>query len=132
MWTRMPSVVAVPLIALGLAGCHDSVSPSVPSSVAELAATQPPYTLTASASTVAPGGELSVSWTAPRGGSRDWVGLFRLGAAACDNGWAELTRGATSGTLTLSAPIEAGQYEFRYHRADSCDETARSSAVTVR
>jgi len=89
------------------------------------------YTLTSSSSAVAPGGELSVSWTASRGGARDWIGFFSVGAAPCDHGWSEGTKGATSGTLKLNAPIQVGQYEFRYQPNDGCDETARSSPVTV-
>ena len=90
-----------------------------------------PYTLTPSANAVIPGGQLSVSWTAPRGGARDWIGLFSVGAAACDHGWSEYTRGATSGTLALTAPTKPGEYEFRYYPDDGCVDTVRSRAVTV-
>ena len=43
-------------------------------------------------------------------------------------GW---TDGATSGTFTLSAPTQAGQYEFRYLLNDGYGDAARSSLVTV-
>lgn len=73
-----------------------------------------------------------MSWTASKGGSTDWIGLFRVEAGVCDHGWSEGTNGATSGTLTLTAPTQPGQYEFRYHLNDGCGEAARSSPVTVR
>lgn len=95
--------------------------------------TEPPtvdqatYTLTPSATTVAPGAVVSISWTASKGGAKDWIGLFRLGAAApCDHGWSEYTGAGTSGTFTLTAPMQPGQYEFRYLPNDGCTETARS------
>lgn len=91
-------------------------------------------TLTPSASTVAPGSALSVSWTTVSGGSLDWIGLFELGS---DNGetqsfgW-QYTQGATSGTFTLVAPGQMGEYEFRYLPDDEYTVVARSSVVTVR
>jgi hypothetical protein len=72
-----------------------------------------------------------VSLTATRGGAVDWIGLFSVGDPPCDHGWWEYTRGATSGTLTLSAPTQPGQYEFRYLLNDGCEVTVRSSPVTV-
>jgi hypothetical protein len=122
----LPSIVLL-MFASALAGCDRRASPLAPSS--------PPreqlYTLTPGASAVLPGAELSVSWTAARARMKDWIGLFNVGAPACDHGWSAHTDGATSGTFTLTAPTRAGRYEFRYHPDDSCDEVARSSVVTV-
>ena len=53
-----------------------------------------------------------MSWIASRGGSRDWIGLFRVGAADCDHGWSDYTRGETSGTFTLPAPTQSGHTNF--------------------
>ena len=89
------------------------------------------YTVTASTNTVAPGGPLSVSWTASAGGALDWIGLIRVGDPNNDNGWWDYTRGKTSGTFTLIAPTQAGQYEFRYLLNDGYSDVARSSLVTV-
>lgn len=128
--------VALLVAAQGLVGCDNATRlPSAPSTV-PLTTQAPPanpttYTLTPSATTVAPGAALSVSWTASTGGSRDWIGIFTVRAAPCDHGWSEHTRGATSGTFTLTAPAQPGQYEFRYYPNDGCDEAARSSPVTV-
>ena len=77
------------------------------------------------------GSDLRVSWTAPNGGKWDWIGIFKLGARNCDYGWYWYTDGETSGTLALKAPDQPGQYEFRYHLDDGCEETVRSSPVTV-
>jgi hypothetical protein len=135
--TRIALVLLV--FAYGLAGCDGSRSPLAPSTVVPPtppSSTPPPpaqqvYTLTPSATTVAPGGTLSLSWTASRGGAGDWIGLYRVGAPECDHGWSDATRGATSGTFTLTAPLQSGQYEFRYQPDDGCFTAARSSAVTV-
>lgn len=92
------------------------------------------YTLAPSQHTVAPGGELSISWTAPRGSVWDWIGLFKLGDPSTnyESGWWKYTDGARSGTFTLSAPSQPGQYEFRYLLDDGFVDTVRSSPVTVR
>jgi hypothetical protein len=137
MTQRNRTAIALLVFAQGLVGCDNDNPrlPLAPSTVPQVTQTPPSnpvaYTLVPSTSTVAPGGELSVSWTASRGGFRDWIGLFKLGAADCDHGWSEGTKGATSGTLTLSAPTQSGQYEFRYHPNDGCVDTVRSSPVTV-
>jgi hypothetical protein len=89
------------------------------------------YTVTAGTNAVAPGGRLSVSWTASTGRPKDWIGLFKVGDGNGNHGWSNYTEGATSGTFTLSAPTEAGQYEFRYLLNDGVNDAARSSLVTV-
>jgi len=89
------------------------------------------YTVTTGANAVAPGGPLSVSWTASTGRPLDWIGLFKVGVWNGDHGWSSYTGGATSGTFTLSAPTQAGQYEFRYLLDNGVDDAARSSLVTV-
>ena len=88
------------------------------------------FTLTVSPNPVTAGGELRVSWVAPAGGSADWVGLFKVGDPNKSHGWSEFTKGATSGTLTLDAPADAGQYEFRYLLNDGLIDVVRSP-VTV-
>lgn len=92
-----------------------------------------PPTLTPSASTVAPGGQLSVRWSATLSGPSDWIGLFIVGDRNEDyaKGWFGYTEGSTSGTFTLTAPTAPGQYEFRYLLDDGLTDVARSSVVTV-
>ena len=134
------TAIVLLMFAQGLAGCGGPGLPSAPSTVAQPnPQPQPPpnqtlYTLTPNSNTVDPGGQLSVSWTASRGGTEDWIGLFSVGAAPCHYGlsWHKNTDGATSGTFTLTAPNQPGQYEFRYYPGDVCVEAGRSSPVTVR
>ena len=90
------------------------------------------FTLTVNPNPVTAGGELSVSWVAPGGGPSDWVALFKVGDPNVSYGWWEYTNGASSGTLTLSAPTAAGQYEFRYLLDDDYIDAVRSSPVTVK
>ena len=82
-----------------------------------------------------------MSWVAPSGrgciGGGDWVALFGLGDpddTGAANGhsdlWFEHLCGATSGTSTLSAPPQPGEYEFRYMVGDT--SVARSNPVTVK
>jgi hypothetical protein len=74
---------------------------------------------------------MSVSWTAPGAQPGDWLALFKVGGSYDDDWWGH-TNGATSGTLTLTAPTRPGQYEFRYLFNDGFLDLARSSPVTVR
>lgn len=104
-----------------------SVTPVTPAPVAPIGV----YTVTAGTNTVAPGGQLSVSWSASTGRPKDWISLFSVGDPNAAHGWAKSTEGATSGTFTLSAPMQPGQYEFRYLLDDGFSDVARSSPVTV-
>ena len=117
-------------------------------------------TITASATVAAPGAQLSVSWVAPPGRPVwDWVGLFKVGdvslggnigtrtqrgqaphvhgfepvegCAEHDHLWFVYTGGASTGTVTLAAPTEPGQYEFRYMIDDNFTEAGRTATVTV-
>ena len=91
-------------------------------------------TLSVSSTVVAPGGQLTVSWVAPGGRSAvDWLGFFKLGDPSTnyESGWWDYTNGATSGTFVLTAPTQAGQYEFRYLLDDGYVDVARSTPITV-
>jgi hypothetical protein len=91
-------------------------------------------TVTASAGSVTAGGPLSVTWVTPSGRSNwDWIGLFKVGASneSYEHGWWGYTNGLTSGTLITTAPLQPGQYEFRYFVEDGLVEATRSAMVTV-
>jgi hypothetical protein len=90
-----------------------------------------PYTLTAHTDTVVAGDQISVSWSVPRGELEDWIALCKVGQAY-DDDWYDFTKGATSGTLTVAAPTQPGQYEFRYLFDDTFEVLAQSRPVTVR
>ena len=123
------------IVFLGMTlGCGAS-SPSGPTPAPVTPVTSSPvppvsaYSVTAGANMVAPGDQLSVSWTASPGYYADWISLFNVGQPKSPV-WVKSTEGTTSGTFTLSAPIQAGQYEFRYLLEDE-HEVARSTLVTV-
>jgi IPT/TIG domain len=90
-----------------------------------------PFTITPSTNVIDAGGEMSVRWTAPGGRAGDWIAVFRVGRSYEDD-WYGLTNGAMSGTHTLTAPTQPGQFEFRYLVDDGFLDVARSSPVTVR
>ncbi len=96
--------------------------------------------LTASPSVVTSGDRLSVSWMGPSGrgcnGGGDWIAIYKVGdpdITGATNGHSDLwfvhVCGATTGTSTLSAPLQPGEYEFRFMVGDT--SVARSSSVTV-
>lgn len=87
--------------------------------------------LTISPSVVTFGGQLTLSWVAPKGRSRDWVGLYRVGDPNINHEWWAYTNGTASGTVTIIADIEPGQYEFRYLVNDDLTDVARSGPVTI-
>jgi hypothetical protein len=100
----------------------------------EASATPVAYTLTPSPTSVAAGGSLSVSFTAPAGSSaQDWIALIKVGDPSQNyqnNLW-KFTNGATSGSFTFTAPSAAGQYEFRYLINNTYTDVCRSVPITV-
>jgi hypothetical protein len=87
-------------------------------------------TVTASPAVVTAGAQLTVTWVAPPGQSdSDWIGLFKAGEPV--ERWYFYTGGLTSGTRTLTAPTDVGEYEFRYLPDDLYYVAARSVTVTV-
>ena len=101
--------------AFGFVAC-DGQSPSGPTppapSVTAISPSKGSITITPSTDTVNAGDQMSVSWTAPEAGARDWLALFRVGGGYEDDWW-DYTNGATSGTRKLTAPTRPGQFEFR-------------------
>ncbi len=94
----------------------------------------PALSLTPHATTVTAGGQLTLSWTAPSGRMQsDWIGLFEVGDPNTyyEKDWWDYTKGATSGTVTITAPTRAAQYEFRYLPEDGYIDVVRSVVVTV-
>jgi len=130
--STLPQGILAALLGMTL-GCARSPSAPTPQPPAPVPVTRPGYSLTTSTNIVAPGGQLSVSWTASIKGGNDYIVLFKTNEANTARGWLfGWTDGATSGTFTLPAPLEAGQYEFRYLLDDGYNDAARSSLVTVR
>src|SRR5262249_25669636 len=87
------------------------------------------FTVAGSPTLVAPGAELTVRWVAPTGrgceGGGDWIAIYRVGdpdKTGAANGhsdlWYDHVCGAASGTWTLRAPAQPGEYEFRFMVGD--------------
>ena len=91
------------------------------------------YSLSATPSSAGPGQNVTVSWTAPSGGSStDWIGLFRVGDDHRQWIAYTYTNGATSGSHVFKMPTQTGQYEFRYLLNNGyTDLRATSNTVTV-
>lgn len=95
------------------------------------------YALAASPTSVAPGGQVTLKWSAPAGRSAsDWVGFFKVGdpnQSYDPNRWIH-AGGGTSGSYTITAPSTPGNYEFRYILDGAAYSTASISnpvAVTA-
>ena len=136
MSNTMRNVIVAALLGV-TAGCGGT-SPVAPAVVTQVVAVAPlvpvgTYTLTPSASAVARGGPLSVSWTVSSKveTGNDWIEFSKTSDSNMVYGWAGFTDGARSGTFTFTAPSQAGQYEFRYLLDDGWIDAARSTVVTV-
>jgi hypothetical protein len=83
---------------------------------------------------IVPGGELTVSWTAPDHRFRGWsgyIGFFPVEAPSDLPISIVGTQGQNSGTFTVQAPSTPGSYEFRYLNSGSRYITAALSAPVV-
>jgi len=90
------------------------------------------YSVSASPTTVAQGGQITATWTAPLGTSAtDWIGLFKVGTAA--HTWYSYvyTGGSTNGFAIFTAPNDPGLYEFRYYLNDGSGLAATSQTITI-
>ena len=134
--TMRKGVVAALLgVTVGCGG-NSAVGPTsavvAPVAVAPAPAARAVLILTPSVSAVARGAELSVTWTVSSGGAgNDWIEFSRTTDTNFFYSWSRYTEGAQSGTFTLVAPNQAGQYEFRYLLDDGWIDAARSAVVTV-
>jgi len=98
-------------------------------------------TISVSATEVTAGSELTVNWIVPDQnesslvrGAEDAISLWNVTTGKFI--WAEETTGTSSGTRTLAAPTEPGQYEFQYRdfndlRNPYARIMGRSSVITV-
>ena len=88
------------------------------------------YTVSATPTTVTPGGTVTVNWAAPSNHSTtDWVSVYSPGAPNTSyNDWKYVPAG-TNGTLTLTAPTATGTYEVRYLLNDGYTDAAKSSPI---
>jgi fibronectin type 3 domain-containing protein len=90
------------------------------------------YSLSASPTSVAPGGTVTVNWTAPAGHSTsDWIALFAVGSPNTSYLAYQYTTADTGGSVTFTAPGTPGSYEFRFLPNDGYTSVAVSNAVQV-
>jgi|KBSSwiStaDraftv2_1062776.scaffolds.fasta_scaffold539097_3 hypothetical protein len=128
-----PAHAALAALLGGALACGAS-APAAPTQAVVVPAPVPisaTYSVTAGVDVIAPGGPLTVSWTATSGGTRDSIALYKKGDPNTAPGWWQQTFGRTAGAFMLTAPSQEGQYEFRYLLDDEVTDTARSSVVTV-
>lgn len=93
---------------------------------------QSSFTLAATPSQIAPGGQLTVSWTAPSGRpANDWIVLCKEGNSSTSYVWSQSTQGATSGSIAMTAPAQTGRYEFRYLLQAGYTDIVRSNMVPI-
>ena len=136
MSNAMRNVIVAAVLGF-TAGCGGTspVAPAVVTPAAPVAPLAPAgsYMLTPSASAVARGGQLSVSWAVAPSvvTGNDWIEFSRTSDPNMFYGWSGFTGGAKSGTFTFTVPSQAGQYEFRYLLDDGWIDAARSTVVTV-
>ncbi|MDF0589842.1 hypothetical protein [Candidatus Methanocrinis natronophilus] len=98
-------------------------------------ATADQSTISASPSAVNLGDEITVNYSGAPGFDTDWIAIYRTGAANERYGGWYYLRGEESGTLTFTAPMEAGDYEFRMFKnwggGGGYNDIARSNIVSV-
>ena len=94
-----------------------------------------PVTITASPRIVAPGEQISVTYSGAPGFDSDWIAIYKAGAANEDYGEWYYLNGNETGTLTFTAPGEDGSYEFRMFRnwagGGGYNDIARSNGILV-
>jgi hypothetical protein len=124
----MPRFPIVIILAASVALIISANASGLPSPISP----QSSFTLAATPSQVAPGGQLTVSWTAPSGRpTNDWIVLCKEGNASTSYVWSQSTQGATSGSVAMTAPSQTGHYEFRYLLQGGYTDVVRSNIVPV-
>ena len=101
-------------------------------------ATSGPFTvqspnLSASPSTVNPGGTVTASWSGIiQPTSTDWIGLYAVGAPDSSRFSFQYTTGTASGSITYKiAAVSPGTYEMRLFANDGWTRMAMSGPLTV-
>jgi hypothetical protein len=94
-----------------------------------------PVTITASPRIVAPGEQITVTYSGAPGFDTDWIAIYKVGAANENYGEWFYLNGNETGTLTFTAPGEDVSYEFRMFRnwggGGGYNDIARSNGVLV-
>jgi hypothetical protein len=88
--------------------------------------------LSLSATSVSPGGQVTVTLTGGYGGGTDWIAL--ASSTAANNKYLQyiyVGAGATTRTWTVTMPTSPGTYEFRLFLNNGYTRAATSPIVTV-
>jgi len=89
-------------------------------------------TLTVSATTAPPGGQVTVTLTNGLGGAQDWLALATVAAPSTSYlQWVYVGAGVTTRTWTVTMPTTLGQYQFRLFLNNGFTQAATSPPVTV-
>ncbi|OFW25350.1 MAG: hypothetical protein A3H97_06430, partial [Acidobacteria bacterium RIFCSPLOWO2_02_FULL_65_29] len=92
----------------------------------------PPPSISVSASTVVPGGPVTMTLVDGFGGPTDWLSWVAVGAPNTPSiQWRYVGSGATTTTWTINVPTTQGQYEFRLFIDNGYLRKATSPPVTV-
>jgi hypothetical protein len=92
----------------------------------------PPPSISVSASTVAPGGSITMTLVNGFGGSTDWLSFAKSSSPdTASLTWRYVGAGQTTRTWTVTAPTTEDQYEFRLFIDNGYTRKATSPAVTV-
>jgi subtilisin len=91
-----------------------------------------PATLGVSASTVPPGGPVTVTLTNGFGGAQDWIALAAVGSPNTSNlGWTYVGANLTSRTWNVAMPTTGGAYEFRLFLDNGYGRASTSAPIVV-
>ena len=91
-----------------------------------------PYTVNATVSTIAVGAAITADWSAaPSHSAKDWIGLYAAGDADANYLSKQYISTATTGHLTVTAPLKPGTYELRLYQNDGFTLAATGNRFTV-
>jgi subtilisin family serine protease len=92
----------------------------------------PPPSISVSATTVAPGGSVTMTLSNGFGGATDWLSWAALGSPATASiQWRYIGSGVTTKSWTINVPTTEGEYEFRFFINNTYVLKATSPTVTV-
>ena len=89
------------------------------------------YSASLTAKLDASGENITVTYSMGPGNAKDWIGIYKVGAA--DNGYIsyQYLNGKKSGSLNFTAPTTAGSYNFRMFVNDGYTLLATSNEVVI-
>jgi hypothetical protein len=78
------------------------------------------------------GAAITADWSAaPNHSAKDWIGLYAAGDADANYLSKQYISTATTGHLTVTAPLKPGTYELRLYQNDGFTLAATGNRFTV-